>query len=81
MLLFSILASLITVATAATTSSEGLVSNVESFSGYADQALGVGLDNSIWIKYTLGTQYWAPLAGPARVIDLVQWPDYSWVAI
>ncbi|KAJ3283435.1 hypothetical protein HDU79_009081 [Rhizoclosmatium sp. JEL0117] len=68
MLLFSILASLITVATAATTSSE-------------DQALGVGLDNSIWIKYTLGTQYWAPLAGPARVIDLVQWPDYSWVAI
>ncbi|ORY47610.1 hypothetical protein BCR33DRAFT_782723 [Rhizoclosmatium globosum] len=59
------------------------VSNSHSFArdGYLDRLIGVGTDGTVWYKSFLALQDWVPLQSPARVIDIVQWADKSFVAV
>ncbi|ORY47621.1 hypothetical protein BCR33DRAFT_806359 [Rhizoclosmatium globosum] len=56
--------------------------HVFSRDGYPDRVVGVGTDGSVWYKPFLANfQDWVPLQSSARVIDMVQWPDKSFVAV
>ncbi|ORY47721.1 hypothetical protein BCR33DRAFT_714799, partial [Rhizoclosmatium globosum] len=50
--------------------------------GPTDQVLAVSqYDNRIVYKSSLSSPSWSPLGNPAQVLDLVQWPDYSILAV
>ncbi|KAJ3285183.1 hypothetical protein HDU79_007515, partial [Rhizoclosmatium sp. JEL0117] len=56
--------------------------HVFSRDGYPDRLIGVGTDGTVWYKPFLANfQDWVPLQSSARVIDMVQWPDKSFVAV